>query len=294
MVLCWYYDYAMKETINKVIVITGVTSGIGLDCLEKLVDEGAFIIGAGRREDIGNKIVRKFKDKVTFFRCDVTKESQIIDLVKYSETEFGRLDVMVNNAGAPDFINNIEDLTSKNINGSIRLLFNSVVLGTREACKIMKKRGKGSIINIASIAAHRTGYAGIIYSSMKAAVVQFSKVAATEVAHQGIRINSISPGLIVTEIWSDLGPENPAIKKKFQESENDIKEIFKLAQPIGRAGLPRDISNVVSFLASDESSFITAQDLVVDGGITSGRTRGQKIEEFDKVSQVVKSMHNKN
>ena len=283
----------MKDLSNKVIIITGVTSGIGLDCLERLVDGGAFVIGAGRREEIGGRIEKKFKDKVKFFRCDVTKESQIIDLVKYSETEFGKLDVMVNNAGAPDFINSINDLTSENVNRSIQLLFNSVVIGTREACKVMEKKGQGSVINIGSIAAHRTGYAGIIYSSMKAAVVQFSKVAAIEVAQHGIRINSISPGLIVTEIWSDLGPEQPTFNNQFEASEDGIKDVFKLIQPTGRAGLPRDISNVVAFLASDDSTFITAQDLVVDGGIISGRTRDQKIEEFGKVSEVVKSKNKK-
>ena len=142
---------------DKVVVITGATSGIGLEIARLSVSEGANVVISGRRENEGKKIASQLGEKCRFITCDVLHEDQLCTLVEDTFGYFGKIDAMFNNAGAPDFVRNIEDISYEKIRHSIDLLLTSVIIGTREVAKVMSKQKCGSIVNTASIAGHWGG-----------------------------------------------------------------------------------------------------------------------------------------
>ena len=148
-------------------------------------------------------------------------------------------------------------------------LVRSVMLGMKHAAPHMRRQGSGSIINNGSIAGRLAGFSSsVVYGAAKAAVIHLTKCVAMELGESGIRVNSISPGAIATGIFGKaLGLSVEAAEK----TPDVMREVYKTAQPIPRAGLPEDIAHAAVFLASDESSFINGHDLVVDGAITGGR-----------------------
>jgi NAD(P)-dependent dehydrogenase (short-subunit alcohol dehydrogenase family) len=183
--------------------------------------------------------------------------------------KFGRIDCLFNNAGGPAQTGGIEDLEVARFDAAMATLVRSVMLGMKHAAPHMRKQGSGSIINNGSIAGRLAGFSSsVVYGAAKAAVIHLTKCVAMELGESGIRVNSISPGAIATGIFGKaLGLSVEAAEK----TPDVMREIYKTAQPIQRAGLPEDIAYAAVFLASDESTFITGNDLVVDGGITGGR-----------------------
>ena len=276
-----------KRLENKVAIVTGSTSGIGLETAKVFLNEGAIVVISGRREDIGNKMEKLLGPNCKFIKCDVLIEEEISYLINECQRLFGRVDIVFNNAGAPDFVRNIEDISYEKVTQSLNLLLTSVIIGTREATRIMKAQGSGSIINTASIAGHWGGCGGSVYSAAKAGVIHFSKVTALELARQSVRINSISPGAIVTEIF---GVGIKLQGKDLEISDENLKQTdaFNDFQPIPRAGLPEDIANLALFLASDESSFISGQDFLVDGGLTAGRPLDLASKSFKKINDALR------
>ena len=157
-------------------------------------------------------------------------------------------------------------------------LVRSVMLGMKHAAPHMKKQGSGSIINNGSIAGHLGGYStSLVYGAAKAAVIHLTKCVAMELGESGIRVNSISPGVIATGIFGKaLGLSVEAAEK----TPKLMHGVYKSAQPIPRAGLPDDIAYAALFLASDESTFVNGHDFVVDGAITGGRNWTQQQEGY--------------
>ena len=147
----------VKRLLDKVVVITGATSGIGLEIAKYSISQGAEVVISGRREDEGKKIVTELGKRCRFIKCDVLYEDQICTLVEEVSSHYGKIDAMFNNAGAPDFVRNIEDISYDKIKHSLDLLLTSVIIGTREATRIMSKQKNGSIVNTASIAGHWGG-----------------------------------------------------------------------------------------------------------------------------------------
>jgi NAD(P)-dependent dehydrogenase (short-subunit alcohol dehydrogenase family) len=147
------------------------------------------------------------------------------------------------------------------------------MLGMKHAAPYMKKQGSGSIINNGSIAGRLAGYStSVVYGAAKAAVIHLTKCVAMELGESGIRVNSISPGLIATGI---LGKALGLSMEAAENTPEVMRELTRTAQPIPRAGLPEDIAHAAVFLASDESSFVNGHDLVIDGAITGGRNWSQ-------------------
>ena len=276
-----------KRLENKIAIVTGSTSGIGLETAKLFLNEGARVVISGRREEIGKSLEKLLGSNCKFIRCDVLVEEEISYLINEGQRLFGRVDIVFNNAGAPDFVRNIEDISYEKVTQSLNLLLTSVIIGTREATRIMKAQGSGSIINTASIAGHWGGCGGSVYSAAKAGVIHFSKVTALELARQSVRINSISPGAIVTEIF---GVGRKLQGKDLEISDEHLKQTdaFNDFQPIPRAGLPADIANLALFLASDESSFVTGQDFLVDGGLTAGRPLELASKSFKKINDALR------
>jgi NAD(P)-dependent dehydrogenase (short-subunit alcohol dehydrogenase family) len=259
----------MGRLHDKVAVITGATSGIGLRTAEIFVAEGAKVVIAGRRIAEGEALAEKLGPSCIFRQTDVTDEQQMQALIAQAVDSFGRLDCLFNNAGGPAQTGGIEGLDVARFDAALATLVRSVMLGMKHAAPQMRRQGSGSIINNGSIAGRLAGFSSsVVYSAAKAAVIHLTKCVAMELGESGIRVNSISPGAIATGIFGKaLGLTTEAAEK----TSATMREIYKTAQPIQRAGLPDDIANAALFLASDESGFVNGHDFVVDGGITSGR-----------------------
>lgn len=268
----------MGRLERKVAVITGATSGIGLRTAEFFVAEGAKVVIAGRRQPEGEALAQRLGANCVFKQTDVTDEAQMIALIGTAIDKFGRLDCVFNNAGGPAQIGGIEGLDVAKFDAGMATLVRSVMLGMKHAAPHMKKQGSGSIINNGSIAGSLAGFSSsVVYGAAKAAVIHLTKCVAMELGESGVRVNSISPGAIATGIFGkalglsvEAAEQTPAV----------MREVYKSAQPIPRAGLPDDIASAAVFLASDESSFINGHDLVIDGAMTGGRNWTQQQQGY--------------
>ena len=268
----------MGRLDGKVAVITGATSGIGLRTAEAFVAEGAKVVIAGRRVAEGEALGKKLGGSCVFRQTDVTIEEQMHALIALAVDKFGKLDCLFNNAGGPAQTGGIEGLEVARFDAAMATLVRSVVLGMKHAAPYMKKQGSGSIINNGSIAGRLAGFSSsIVYGEAKAAVIHLTRCVAMELGESGVRVNSISPGAIATGILAKaLGLSTEAA----ETTDTIMREVYKSAQPIPRAGLPDDIAHAAVFLASDESSFVNGHDLVVDGAITGGRNWSQQQQGY--------------
>lgn len=259
----------MGRLEGKVAIITGATSGIGLRTAEIFVAEGAKAVIAGRRALEGEALAKRLGASCVFQQTDVTDEAQMQALIGLAIDRFGHVDCLFNNAGGPAQTGGIEGLDVARFDAAMATLVRSVMLGMKHAAPHMKRQGSGSIINNGSIAGRLAGFSSsVVYGAAKAAVIHLTKCVAMELGESGVRVNSISPGAIATGIFGkalglsvEAAEQTPAV----------MREVYKSAQPIPRAGLPDDIAHAAVFLASDESSFINGHDLVVDGAITGGK-----------------------
>ncbi len=268
----------MGRLNGKVAVITGATSGIGWRTAEVFIAEGARIVIAGRRVTEGEALARQLGSNCIFLKTDVTVEDQVRALLALAVERFGRLDCLFNNAGGPAQVGGIEGLEVDRFDAAMATLLRSVMLGMKHAAPYMKKQGSGSIINNGSIAGKLAGYStSLVYGAAKAAVIHLTRCVAMELGESGVRVNSISPGLIATGIFGKaLGLSTEAAEKTPQL----MREVGRSAQPIPRAGLPEDVAQAAVFLASDESGFISGHDLVVDGAMTGGRNWSQQQQGY--------------
>jgi NAD(P)-dependent dehydrogenase (short-subunit alcohol dehydrogenase family) len=184
---------------GKVAIVTGATSGIGRRTAERFVEEGASVVLAGRRRELGESIVTALGEKAAFVEADVEKEEDMAALVAVAVERFGGLDILFNNAGGPAPGGGIAEVDSDAFDQAVRTLLRSVFYGFKHASPVMVAAGKGSIISNASVAAHLGGYAtSHIYAALKAGIVQLSRSCALELAEHGVRANTVSPGAIAT------------------------------------------------------------------------------------------------
>jgi NAD(P)-dependent dehydrogenase (short-subunit alcohol dehydrogenase family) len=252
---------------GKVALITGGASGIGLGTVELFLAEGAKVVAADLQDEKGAVLEQRFPGRLAYVHCDVTKEADIEAACAKAASEFGGLDVLFNNAGAPGLMGQLADVTAEGWDATFALLVRGPAIGMRHAVPLMLARGGGSIINTASIAGLQAGWGPLAYSSANAAVIHMSRCAAAELSPRGIRVNAICPGLIATSIFGGaLGlPRAVADQMAAQVAQNAA-----IAQPVKKPGLPDDIARAALYLASDESAFVTGTHMVVDGGITVG------------------------
>jgi len=253
---------------GKVAIVTGGSSGIGERIVEIFVEQGAKVVVAARRQEEGAALEKRLG--VRFIRADVSSESDVKTMVDQTVKWFGRVDCLVNNAGVPSPMVSITEIDVPTIDQLLAVNVRGVLLGIKHVAPVMLSQGTGSIINIGSIAGLRGGASGHIYSATKAAVHSLTRSAGAELGEKGIRVNTISPGAIVTGIFA----KNAGVEASKADRLTDvIKGAFAALQPIPRAGMPEDIAQAAVFLAGDGSSFINGQNIVVDGGMTSV-TRG--------------------
>lgn len=230
---------------GKVAVITGATSGIGAAIARLFVAEGARVVIGGRREEMGEALAGELGGSASFRRADVTVESDVEALVGHAADGYGRLDVMVNNAGGPGHWEGVADIDLDAFQAVLTAHLGGVVLGTKYAARTMVPRRSGTIINLASTSGHLAGWCGPDYSTAKAAILHFTRCAAVELGEIGIRVNSISPGVVLTGVCD--------------------------YQPIRRTGTAEDVAAAALWLASDATGLVNGHDLVLDDGVSAGR-----------------------
>jgi NAD(P)-dependent dehydrogenase (short-subunit alcohol dehydrogenase family) len=263
---------------GKVAIVTGATSGIGAGIAREFAAAGADVIIAARRRAEGEALAAEIEG--AFQATDVTVEAEVEALISSTVERLGRVDVMVNNAGAAGRTGSITDVELDGFQQTYALHVGGVLLGMKHSARVMIERQAGSIINVASINARLGGWAGLDYSSAKAAVVQLTRGVAIELGAYGIRVNSISPGPILTGIFGKGAGMDPAAADATASSlEPAFLQALENHQPIRRAGSADFVAPAALWLASDASSFVTGQDIAVDGGITAGRPASVGIAE---------------
>jgi len=258
-------EHAMRLK-DKVAVVTGGTSGIGRCIVERFVAEGAQVVFSGRRAALGAEVASA--TGAAFVEADAAREEDAARTIAAAVDKFGRLDVLVNNAGMGSPYARVEKLNLDEFDRMIAVHVRGALAHMKYAAPVMRKQKSGSIINVASVGAHRAGYGSIFYGAAKAALLHLTTYAAVELGEDNVRANSISPGAIATGIFGKaLGLEGEAA----EASAERVKPEIVAFQPIPRAGLPEDVAAAALFLASDESSFINGEDIVIDGGVIRGR-----------------------
>ncbi len=253
----------MGRLDGKAAIITGAASGIGRATAVRFAGEGAAIVIADLNAEGGEASVRDCKEnggRAVFQKTNVALEEEIKAMVARAVKEFGRLDIIYNNAGIGGAVGPLEQITVEDWDRSQAVLLRGVFLGIKHSVPEMRKAGGGSIISTASIAGIR-GFNGLhAYCAAKAGVVNLTRSASLEFAKDRIRVNCICPGGINTPI---LHRNMPGVKEA-------MEQWMAHGQPIQRAGHPEDIANMALFLASDDSEWVTGQAMVVDGGLTVG------------------------
>jgi NAD(P)-dependent dehydrogenase (short-subunit alcohol dehydrogenase family) len=269
---------------NQVAVVTGGARGIGAGVVRGFVAEGAQVVFSDLLDEKGKALNEELGKNVAFYRADATSPSDTEALMKFAVGRFGRLDCVVNNAGAGAEGGPIADISVEGFDRSIALLLRGPFLGIKYAIPHMES---GTIINIASVAGMTAGLSSHPYTAAKWGVVGLTKSVALELAERGIRVNAICPGGTATWIWAPVYSEMPA---DMSERTPEIVEPW-LAEgaPLGRAGFPADIANAAVWLASSESSFVTGHALVVDGGLTAGRRWSEGLRRFDQLRERFRS-----
>jgi NAD(P)-dependent dehydrogenase (short-subunit alcohol dehydrogenase family) len=262
----------MGQVQNKIAIVTGGASGIGAACAQTLAREGAKVVVSDIDDSGGNALVASINSaghEAIFLSHDVTDERRWQEVVAETERHFGRLDILVSNAGIGLLAPSIVDMSLADWRRQTAVNLDGVFLSVKHCLPLMRRSGGGSIIMTSSVAGLRGSATLAGYCATKGGVRLFAKSIAMECASKGdgIRVNSVHPGIIDTPIWSKIRPD---LVSGGRNAPIDIEEMARLGAPLGRAGQPQDIANGVLFLASDASSYITGAELVIDGGMTGG------------------------
>ena len=270
---------------GKVAVVTGGASGIGEGTVQLFAEEGARVLAADILDERGQSVVESIGPSAAYIHADVSKEADVAGAVAHAVERWGRIDAIFNNAGAGGATQGLLEIDEAGYDATMDLLLKGVVFGIKHAARAMNATGGGAIVNTASVAGINAGNGPAIYSVGKGAVVHLTKVAAYELGQHGIRVNCICPGGIATPIFGKVLGLSPEDADKTVDA---MAQVMGGAQPIARAGLPRDIANAALWLSSDDSGFVTGHALVVDGGLTLGRPR---TGEFDQnIRQLFQSL----
>lgn len=247
---------------GKVALITGGTEGIGYATAELFLKEGAKVVIAGRSKDKGAKALRALRKlgDVEFVRGDVSKDADAKNMVEHTVAEFGRLDILFNNAGV--YIEKVaEETTEQEWDYVIDTNLKGTFLVVKHAVPHMKRQGGGVIVNNSSDAGLIGNRACPAYCASKGGITVMTKAMALDYAKHNIRVNSVNPGVIDTPML--------AAEAKKSGSERAYRRRTAGDHPLGRIGRPQEVARAVLFLASDAASFVTGASLSVDGGITA-------------------------
>ena len=257
----------MGRLEDKVAVITGGASGIGRRSVERFLEEGCRVVIADIQDEPGQELEKAAAGAALYRHVDVSREDDVAAAVALAVDRFGRLDCMFNNAGFGGVTGPFHKTDmGEAYDATIGVNLTGVILGMKHAAAQMLSQRSGSIINTSSAGGIQGGLGAHVYSACKAGVIGITRSVALELAPSNIRVNSICPGGIAPNILAGLfSPEELAS----DGTEELIRPFLADFQPIARAGEADDVAHMAVYLASDESSFVTGQALVVDGGASS-------------------------
>ncbi|MGO4886714.1 SDR family NAD(P)-dependent oxidoreductase [Anaerobacillus sp. MEB173] len=242
---------------GKVAVITGGASGIGESTARLMVEEGAKVVIADMSDELGTQLAHELNqaNKVaTYVHVDVTNETEVQHMINEALSIFGKVDILFNNAGIGSLSPSAE-LPYEEWRKVIAVNLDGVFLAAKHAIAAMQKNGGGSIINTASILGHVGQAQTAPYTASKGGVVNLTRALAVEYAKENIRVNAVCPGYIETPLLNQL--------------DDEMKNHLISLHPIGRLGRAEEVAKAVIFLASDDASFVTGANLLVDGGYTA-------------------------
>lgn len=244
---------------DKVIIITGASSGIGRACALLFAENGANVIAVGRNEENLNGLRDEANEKrgtIRLHSTDVCNTSQVEDLINETIKNFGQIDCLVNSAGI--IMNGtIENTLLSDWDRMMEINVRSVFFISQKCVPYLEKT-KGNIVNVSSVAGTRAFPNILAYCVSKAAVDQFTRCAALELAAKGVRVNAVNPGVVVTSLHKRSGMSDENYGQFLKHSEN--------THPLGRVGSPREVADLIYFLASEKAGWITGATYAIDGG----------------------------
>ena len=246
---------------GRVAIVTAGGAGIGAATARRFVQEGASVVIAdlsGKRAEEVTAGIKTSGGRAVCIKMDAAEPEGVQATIKLALDTYGRLDIMFNNAGLAE-VAPLDEFSLESWNRVLAVTLTSTFLGMKYCLPIMRKQGKGVVINTASISGIGGDYGLSSYNAAKAGVINLTRSAALENAKHNIRVNCVCPGAINTRVAQILAKERA----------DEFRRLQGQAHPIGRMGEPEEIANTVLFLASDEASFITGAAIVVDGGITA-------------------------
>jgi NAD(P)-dependent dehydrogenase (short-subunit alcohol dehydrogenase family) len=272
---------SMGKLANMVAVISGGTSGIGRACARRFVAEGAKAVIGGRRNDLGERLAAELGADAVFIRTDVMQESDIRALVERALSRFGRIDCVVSSAGAGSRTADIVGTAAADLEHDFSLHVRAAFLLMKHAAPSMVRCRSGCFINMSSVSAHRAGFNAFGYEVAKAALVHLTRCAAAELGEHGVRVNSISPGPTLTNIFAPLAGESieddAALASRVEAT---FLQLLPAVQPMPGMARAEDVANAAVFLASDDARFVNGHDLIVDGGLCAGRPASVRTSAF--------------
>jgi NAD(P)-dependent dehydrogenase (short-subunit alcohol dehydrogenase family) len=244
---------------NKVALITGAGSGLGLATSKAFAESGASVVLADWHEEAAQSAAKELANKghmTLAIRCDVSDDGQVEAMVKQTVATFGRLDAAYNNAGVQNVLAETADTTREDYDRVMGINLRGVWSCMKFELQQMRKQGSGTIVNCSSLGGLVGGAERGIYHATKHGVIGFTKSAALEYAARGIRINAVCPGLI----WTPMADQMVAA------GQGEALETMKKSIPMARYGRPEEIADAVLWLCSDAASYVTGQSISVDGG----------------------------
>jgi len=242
--------------LNEIAIVTGGATGIGREIVKKLSQTMKVVINYNSSSEAANELVEEIKSiggEIEAIQANITKAEEIENLFATVINKYGRIDVLVNNAGITSD-NLIMRMSEKEFDDVINVNLKGTWLCSKYALKYMVKQKKGKIVNISSVSGIIGNAGQSNYSASKAGIIGLTKSLAREVAKRNITVNAVAPGFIKTKMTQNLG--------------DDLMNTMCNAIPLGRVGDPKDVANVVSFLCSEEANYITGQVIKVDGGLS--------------------------
>jgi dehydrogenase/reductase SDR family protein 4 len=239
---------------DKVAIVTGASRGIGRAIAELFAREGASVVICGRKQETLDRVAAELTGRVLPLACHVGRLDDLERLVDGATREFGRIDILINNAGTNIAQGPALEMTDAQFDKMVEVNLKSAYRLTRLVAPGMVQRGSGCVVNIASIAGVRPQFQSLLYSMTKAALLMLTQSYALELGPHGVRVNAIAPGLVETALseyyWKDEARFQPLMER----------------QPIKHLGQPVEIAEIALMLASDGASYLTGQTIVVDGG----------------------------
>ena len=247
---------------RQVVLVTGALAGIGRATAETFARAGANVVIAGRRPDAGERLAAELAGhagEVVFTAADVRREPEVQQLVDETVERFGRLDVVVNNAGVDGEMVPFADVTPESYAGVFDTNVLGTLLGIKHALRVMEPQRSGAIVNVSSIYGEKGFPLNAPYVASKHAIIGLTRAAALEGAAYGVRVNAVGPG-----------PVQTAMLDRVTGGDEEAKAAFLSTIPLGRAGDPQEIADAIVFISSDRAGFLSGQTIFVDGGLTAG------------------------